>query len=100
MARLAVGALSTKGTIGLVFRREKRPQPPVGRVRKHVHGTPAGYDAPSLQHDCPVADATRFGEAMRDHDDGQVPLAAQAARRVHQSIRRFRIQGRCGFIHE
>src|SRR5262245_53067116 len=72
MARLAVGTLSTKGTIELVFRIEKGPNPRVGRALEYVHGTPACHDAPALQHDGPIADATRFGEAVRDHDDGQV----------------------------
>src|SRR5215470_17588680 len=82
MARLAVGALS-KGTIGLGLRREKRPHPRVGRVPEHVRGVPTGYDAPALQHDGSITAAACFGQAMRDHHDGQALLSAQAARRFH-----------------
>src|SRR5215831_558526 len=93
MARLAVGVLWSKGIIRLVFHREKRPQPRVGRALEHVRGLPTGHDAPLPQNDGSIATAARFGQAMRDHDDGQVLLPAQAADRLHQSIRRFWIQG-------
>src|SRR5439155_15928133 len=78
MARLAVGVLGTKGNIRLAFRSEKRANPRVSRVPEYISGVPTCHDAPSLQHDGSIADAACFGEAMRDHKDGQVLLPAQA----------------------
>src|SRR5439155_24727522 len=99
MERLAVAAFWTKCGIALFLSIEKSANPRVGRTPEHVNGAPAGDNAPTLQHHGPIARAPCFGEAMRHHDDSQMLLPTQPARRLHQSFRCFRIQGRRWLIH-
>src|SRR5712692_8617341 len=97
--RLAVAELWTKCSISLLSGVEKSTHSRVGCAPEHVNGFPDFHDASTLQHDGHITCAAGFGEAMRDHDHGQVLLPAQPARRLHQSIRRFRIQCRRWLIH-
>src|SRR5262249_47582937 len=87
MARLAVVELWTKGSMRLFLGVEKSTQHRVRRAAKYVRGAPVSNNTPALQHNGPIAGAACFGQAMRDHDHGQVPLPAQTARRLHQSVR-------------
>src|SRR2546430_6680879 len=61
MERLAMAALSTKGSIGLSFGIEKSPYAWVGRVPEHVGGAAHGHDTPAFQYDGHIAGTACLG---------------------------------------